>query len=735
MVGTPLMLGKSVETYIFALYDEDLKPGSSFDAIQPGGACFDLNTVALHAAYAMNLYYHTGGTVPVNCDFSQIAMLTSSNPSYNGCSYPGGSARLPVEAGKVNIISNNIFVKANAIFVSSKADAIYLEGQTPYLLVLPLLRAFLKGHHLTLLNMMVFPLPQWVLFLQQWFTISDVFASSSTNILISLETIPGFPMQPECQICQRRGHTTPNCFYRSSNSEHNFQECQICGKRGHIAVECYHRGNHVYQGSGPTYSASRFQTPTSPAFSVSTSSSPNLNAMSAHTIAPDPTEHAWIMDTGASHHMTLNVNNLTQVQPFEGSEMIKIGNGQGQGNKGDTVPRQESSSKLVNCVVLDSRLSHPLVVSLSSMVSQQPNSGSSSVGLFEQESETFTPITYSIAIPSFTSALLPVLHPAQLQKAMQEKYDALQTQGTWVLVPSSPDRLVKSLYGLKQAHQAWHSKFTEVLPALGFVVSQYDTILFVKHDGTHIVVLLLYVDDIIITGSSDTQVQSVINTLGELFELKDMGKLTYFFGLHIQSQDSGDLFVNQTKYIMDLLKKAGMDKCILALTSSKPQSQLLVTEGTPLPDVTLYHSLVGALQYLTFTRPDIAHSVGVVCQFMHQPTDAHFFLVKRILRYIKGTLTYGLTYKVASSARLSAYSDSNWWDNLSTLALSTNPVFHSRIKHLDTDYHFERKKVQKSDLLVQYVPTTNQVADVFTKELHIPVFVRHCYNLNLGVPG
>ncbi|TQD81281.1 hypothetical protein C1H46_033163 [Malus baccata] len=169
MVGTPLMPGKSVEMYIFALYDEDLKPGPASErsfglfkpdltvtydvgltkssqanldyacshgidcsAIQPRGACFDPNTVASHAAYAMNLYYHIVVTVPLNCDFSQTATLTSSNPNKFSLTrahiemaqvyhdedalytkgYPGGSTGLPVEAGKVNIISNNGFVKA-----------------------------------------------------------------------------------------------------------------------------------------------------------------------------------------------------------------------------------------------------------------------------------------------------------------------------------------------------------------------------------------------------------------------------------------------------------------------------------------------------------------------------------------------------------------------------------------------------------------------------------------------
>lgn len=115
--------------------------------------------------------------------------------------------------------------------------------------------------------------------------------------------------------------------------------------------------------------------------------------------------------------------------------------------------------------------------------------------------------------------------------------------------------------------------------------------------------------------------------------------------MHIKYQERWDLFVNQTKYATKLLKKADIDTCKPAPTPTKPHSHLLIVEGTPPPDATLYRSLVGALQYLTFIRPDIAHVVGVMCQYMSQPTDAQFFLVKMILRYIKGTLHCGLTYK------------------------------------------------------------------------------------------
>ncbi|CAN6567708.1 unnamed protein product [Malus baccata var. baccata] len=260
---------------------------------------------------------------------------------------------------------------------------------------------------------------------------------------------------------------------------------------------------------------------------------------------------------------------------------------------------------------------------------------------------------------------------------------------------------------------------------LGFKTSLSDTSLFVKVDGNDIILLLLYMDDIIVTSSSTTKIQVVIQDLAEY-------------------KDDGSLFITQLKYTKELQKKAGMESCKSTSTPSKPHTQLLEREGIDLADPTQYRSIVGALQYLTFTRPDIAHAVNMVCQFLTKPTDLHFHLVKRILRYLKGTIECGPKFN------LTVYSDSDWaadintrrsiteppllqCDNLSALTLSSNPIFHSKIKHLDTDYHFVWEKVQKGDLVVQYIPTEDQIADVFTKGLHNPMFLKHCKSLGLGV--
>jgi hypothetical protein len=235
--------------------------------------------------------------------------------------------------------------------------------------------------------------------------------------------------------------------------------------------------------------------------------------------------------------------------------------------------------------------------------------------------------------------------------------------------PTHVCKLDKSLYGLKQAPRAWNERFTAFLPSVGFKCSNADPSLFVKVSGSSHVYLLLYVDDIIITGDSEDLITEVKHALQTEFDMKDLGPLHYFLGLEIKYLENG-LFLSQHKYAKDLLHKSGMDDCNTHLTPSQAGFKLLIDAGTPLSasDTVYFRSLVGCLQYLTFTRPDIAYSVNTVCQFLHSPTDVHLNAAKRILRYIKGTLDFGLVFRRGTSlnkhvgfqADLQAYCDADW---------------------------------------------------------------------------
>ena len=220
-------------------------------------------------------------------------------------------------------------------------------------------------------------------------------------------------------------------------------------------------------------------------------------------------------------------------------------------------------------------------------------------------------------------------------------------------------KLKKALYGLKQAPRAWFHRFSSFLISLGFNCSRADTSLFVFHRQHDLLYLLLYVDDIILTGNNATLIARFISQIQTEFVVKDLGHLSYFLGLEATQLQDG-LFLSQTKYAHDILARAQM-------LDSKPiatpmvVSQHLSSDGDAFADSTLYRSIVGALQYLTITRSDIAHSVNTASQFLHAPTDLHFQAVKRILRYVKGTLHFGLTFTASSSPPwLVAYSDVDW---------------------------------------------------------------------------
>ena len=171
--------------------------------------------------------------------------------------------------------------------------------------------------------------------------------------------------------------------------------------------------------------------------------------------------------------------------------------------------------------------------------------------------------------------------------------------------------------------------------------------------------LLVYVDDIIITGPDPSLISQVVKDLNTSFALKDLGALHYFLGIEVYRDQSG-LFLTQSKYVSDLLAKHHMTTCKPCSTPASPSVQLSATIGDPLQDVTSYRSVIGALQYLTMTRPDIAFIVNKLSQFLHCPTSVHWQACKRVLRYLKGSLATGLHLQPVKDQCLIAFSDADW---------------------------------------------------------------------------
>jgi len=194
--------------------------------------------------------------------------------------------------------------------------------------------------------------------------------------------------------------------------------------------------------------------------------------------------------------------------------------------------------------------------------------------------------------------------------------------------------------------------------SLGFTEAKSDTSLFVFHRGDDMIYLLLYVDDIVLTASSAGLLQRTITSLHSEFAMKDLGELHHFLGMHVQRRGTG-LFLSQRQYMVDLLERAGMAECKPCATPVDINPKL-PADGPPVQNPSDYRSLAGALQWLTFTRPDLAYAVQQVCLFMHDSREPHLAALKRILRYVRGTLHMGLLLQPSRSSDLTVYSDADW---------------------------------------------------------------------------
>jgi histone deacetylase 1/2 len=173
--------------------------------------------------------------------------------------------------------------------------------------------------------------------------------------------------------------------------------------------------------------------------------------------------------------------------------------------------------------------------------------------------------------------------------------------------------------------------------------------------------ILVYVDDIIVVSSILSATMALLKKLNEDFALKDLGELHYFLGIEVSKVRDG-ILLTQEKYANDVLERAGMTQCKPVNSPLSTTEKLSRFEGSVLgpKDATNCRSIVGALQYLTLTRPDISFAVNKVCQFLHAPTTTHWAAVKRILRYLKQSTRVGLKISKSHSLLVSAFSDADW---------------------------------------------------------------------------
>jgi hypothetical protein len=291
---------------------------------------------------------------------------------------------------------------------------------------------------------------------------------------------------------------------------------------------------------------------------------------------------------------------------------------------------------------------------------------------------------------------------------------------------SRPDmvcRLNRSLYGLKQAPRAWHSRLATFLVTLGFMEAKSDTSLFVHHHGTETAYLLLYVDDIVLTASSQSLLRRLVDALQREFPVKDLGVLHHFLGVTVEARPSR--LLHQRQYTLDILEQAKMIACKPCSTPVDTQAKLSEAQGDPVEDPTGYRSLAGALQYLTFTRPDISYAVQQISLHMHDPREPHLAALKRLLRYLRGTVDYGLLLHRSTSSELVVYTDADWAGCPDTRRFTSGYAFFLG-GNLVSWSSKRQPVVSRSSAEAEYRAVANDVAEAawlrqLLAELHSPL--------------
>nr|GEW28519.1 retrovirus-related Pol polyprotein from transposon TNT 1-94 [Tanacetum cinerariifolium] len=330
--------------------------------------------------------------------------------------------------------------------------------------------------------------------------------------------------------------------------------------------------------------------------------------------------------------------------------------------------------------------------------------------------------------------------------------------------PNHMYKLKKALYGLKQAPRAWYGMLSSFLIFQDFSKGSMDLTLFIRRNGSDLLLVQIYVDDIIFAASTLELCDLFANLMCSKFKMSMIGKISFFLGLQI-SQSPRGIFINQSKYALESLKKYGLESCDPVDTSMVEKSKLDEDKEGKAVDPSHYHGMIGTLLYLTASKPDLQFAICKCARYQARPTEKHDssvaltafadadhagcqdtrrstsgsvqFLEERLISWSsKRQKSAAISSREVEYIALSGCCDQILWmrsqlldyglgfnkipmycDNKSAIALCCNNVQHSRSKHIDIKYHFIKEQVKNGVIKLYFVNTAYQLADLFTKAL------------------
>jgi hypothetical protein len=267
-------------------------------------------------------------------------------------------------------------------------------------------------------------------------------------------------------------------------------------------------------------------------------------------------------------------------------------------------------------------------------------------------------------------------------------------------------KLKKALYGLHQVPRAWNVKLDDILLSLGFWRTPSEHAIYVRWNGNVQLVVGVYIDDLIMTGSDHDNVRSFKEEMVAAFKMSNLDLLHYYLGIEVKQSASG-ISLSQCAYAMKILERSGMTGCNPCHVPMETRLKLSKQSTQPLVDATAYQSIIGSLRYLVNTRPNLAFAVGYVSHFLEEPREDHLAAVKKILCYVVGTCNWRLWFgrKKRNQALLIGFSDANFAGDVDARKSTTGVIF--LVNSPITWQSMKQKVVAQSSCESEYIAAVN----------------------------